>query len=846
MKNKNNKSPKIASWILSKLVEKNLEYGAMGDFEEQFHIMIKQKKIWKARLFYWLQIAAVLPSFFSNFFFGSIAMFKNYLLITLRNLWKQKLFSFIKISGLAIGLAVTMLILLWVQDEFSYDKFHDNIDRIFTVLMDFNDRNGVKSYSDGTPGLLWSTLKSEYPEIENATKCFPSLHCPLKYENEIFYATGYVGEPSFFEIFSFPFIKGDPASALTNPNSIVLTEETAQKYFGDKDPVGKNVTLDFWREFDLQVTGIINNIPKNSTIRLDFIIPFAVVKQLGFDSDSWGGGNYVTFILLRDKNQSKEVHEKITGILEKHYPESRSESQSKLYLQPFSRRYLHNFGGGGSIIYVYIFSTLALFILLIACINFMNLSTAHSASRMKEIGVRKVIGAGRKQLRLQFIGESILFAFISLLIAMVLVYIFLPALNNLSGKQISINLTGPMTIYFVLIALITGFISGVYPAFFLSSFQPVKIFKGRVKPGSKSPLLRKGLVVFQFSLSVFLIVCSMLIYSQLDYFKNRELGFSKDCILTFNMSSSLVRNYEAVKSKLLENPDILSMTASHSSFTGRNSGIGDANWEGKETDEKIQMNIHSVDYDYLETFGLEMVDGRFFSQKFSTDEEEGIILNEKAIEVMNIQNPIGKQFWFPFMNNTERRGKIIGIIKDYNINSLHSELMPLVLIVAPWWYHNVYIKISPGDIPKTIDFIESSIKTIVPDYIFDYTFLDEEINKLYRREQTMGTLIRFAMFLAIFVSCIGLFALAAFTSEQRTKEVGIRKALGASTPSIVLLLSKEFLVCVTLSGLIAWPVSYYVMNKWLQNFAYRINIGFEVFLFSGIIAFLISMATVSY
>jgi putative ABC transport system permease protein len=735
-----------------------------------------------------------------------------------------------------------VLILLWVQDEFSYDRFHRNADRVYRILSCSQRPDGSTSCWDGTPGLLASTLQTDYPEIEKGLRFVPGIRCPVRFEDKKFYQVCGATESSFFEIFSFPFVQGNARTALNSPGTIVLTETAANKYFGSENALGKSLKLNFWRFNEpLKVTGVIKDVPLNTHFRFDCLIHFSVLRAVGWDIDAWGGKNNKTYVLLGSNANQIEVENKIRDIYKEHY----TESSSAIRLEPITRIHLYDANGGGAISYVYIFITLGIFILLIACVNFMNLSTARSSIRAKEVGMRKVIGANRQQLRLQFLGESTLMSLTALGFAVLLARIFLPLFNNLAGKQMALSLSGFTVIAFLLIALFTGIVSGVYPAIYLSSFQPQKIFKGNPSSGKRTPLLRKGLVVFQFTVSIFLIITASVVFNQLKFIRSKELGFQKDHVLSFQISSELSNNYLALKQELLRNPDVLAMTVNHSSFLGQNSSTSSVSWEGMPEGHEVQMLIHSVDFDYKETFGLKLSEGRFFSKDFATDMKEGVVLNEAAVRAMGIEDPIGKKFFCPTpAGNVD--GKIIGVMKDYHVASLHSRIQPLVMVVIPGWYKDFYIRIRPDNVPKTLAFLEAKTREIIPEYIFEYTFLDERIENLYKAEMRQGKISQILTGISIIISCLGLFGLVSFTSERRTKEIGIRKVLGASIAGIIRLLSKEFLVWVLVANLFAWPLAYYFLNKWLQNFAFRVPLEIGVFIFSGLLTLIIALLTVTF
>jgi len=515
-----------------------------------------------------------------------------------------------------------------------------------------------------------------------------------------------------------------------------------------------------------------------------------------------------------------------------------------LSLQPVTRLHLYNFaGGGGLITYVYVFSAMAFFILLIACINFMNLTTAKSAARAKEVGLRKTVGAHKSDLIRQFFSESILLTVISLLFGIIFVALFLPVFNSLTGKQFTIEFLSKMHAIsgIVGITLLTGFIAGSYPALFLSHFQPVKVLKGTISAGAKSATFRKILVVTQFSLSIFLIFGTLIIYNQLNYMRNRELGFNKENIVYTSIGGRFRQNIETIKTEMLRNPNIIGLTLTDVApyRWQSNAGVGDVHWEGK-TNQAVKMVVTSVDHDYLETFDLKIVQGRFFSGDYPTDVSEAYVINEAAVRAMELDSPIGKE-----LRIWNERGKIIGVVKDYHFESLHREIIPMAMRIRPEWLGTVCIRINPDNTSAALSFIEKKWKEIYPEYPFEYSFLDDTIRSQYRSEESVGKIFKYFTFLAIFISCLGLFGLALYTTEQRTKEIGIRKVLGASVPRLALLLSKEFMKWVLLANVIAWPAAWYIMNKWLQNFAYKTNIRLWTFLLSGVLALLISFVTVS-
>jgi len=762
----------------------------------------------------------------------------NYFKIALRRIRRQKGYAFINIAGLALGLTCCILIFFWVQHELSYDRFHENADRIFRVLRVWPESN---EYGPEGPGPLGPTLKADYPEIIDVARLFPPPARPLQHEDKVFHITALGVDPSFLNIFSFPFVRGDTRTSFEDPAFIILTEDTARKYFGDEDPIGKVMRYEWWsRWLEFHVTGIIENVPSNSHLQFEALIPFDFVTASGMAIDRWDAIAYHAYVQLEEKTDYKNLDSKIAGVLKIYSPDYKAE----IHLEPLSRIHLHNYFGGGPIAYVYIFSIIGILILLIACFNFMNLSTARSMTRAKEVGLRKVVGSSRRQLIQQFLGEAVVLSFLALGLALVLVQLLLPSVNRITGTSLRMSLSPSDIILLICLALITGLAAGIYPAFLLSSFRPASAIKGTHTLTSKRSPLRRVLVISQFVISIVLIICVTFIYKQLDFIRNRELGFQKTHILTLTMGGSFWDKYETIQQEILSNPRVLSMTQTNFSFP---SGFGTSHvwWEGKADDENIFMSIRSVDFDFQKTFGIEMIEGRFFSREFPTDVLESYILNEKAIEFMGLESPVGKAFscQIPFADG---KGKIIGVVKDFHFQSLHNEIQPLIVMIHPYWRTHCHFKISSENMPSTLAFIDSKLKELVPEYPFELRFLEENIDRLYGTEQRIGNLVKYGTILAVFVACMGLFGLASFTAQQRTKEIGIRKVLGASLSGVIYLFSKDFTKWVLLANVIAWPVSYFVMHKWLQGFAYRTPMGWEVFAFAILLVLGITLITISY
>lgn len=759
-------------------------------------------------------------------------MFKNVLKTTFRNIRKQKAFSFINIFGLAVGIACCALALLWIQYEISYDKFHQNADRIYRVLFT-NAKHD--DYSPNVPGGLADYLKETFPEIIDAT-ITGSSNINLNYGEKGFFSTGFFIHPSFFDMFTYPFVQGDPNTAFSQPLSIVLSEDLAKKLFGDEDPLGKMVKVE--NATPIKVTGVIQKIPKNSTIQFDFLLPYELAPASMKKFDVWSPHVYV---LLQKNSSVEELNDKIAGVHAVHNPKA---THVVACLSPFSETHLHVFTGGGLITYIYIFSALALFILLIACFNFMNLSTARYETRFREIGIKKVVGSTRFQLITQFLFESVLSAVVALFFAGILIFILLPIVNNILGYQLNLHYSHMFIFGIIAITLGAGLVAGTYPALYLSAFRPVDILKGSVFPDKKyhSSLFRKILVVSQFTISIGFIICAVMIFKQLDYIRSKDLGFDKDYIIRVSMQGNLRRQSQVLKRELLKNPGVENASVTVNKFLGWWSSSS-VSWEGKTSEKHVILGYNWVDYDYLETFGMELAEGRFFSQEIRSDAKDAFVINETAVRTMGLTDPLGKEIVRSPGSRHEDSGKIIGVIKDYHSESLHGEIRPFCLMLATSG-SNMNIRIGAENIPQTIDHIGKSIAEIAPGHPFVYRFLDEEIESLYRIDRLVGELIPLITFVAIIISCLGLFGLAAFSVERRTKEIGIRKVLGASIANIVKLMSREFLILVLAANIVSWPVSWYIMNRWLQNFAYRTSVDIWIFFAAGLTALSIAFLTV--
>ncbi|MFC1726389.1 ABC transporter permease [candidate division KSB1 bacterium] len=845
---KHNKPPGVVSLIFKLLFPDNGSYTTIGDLEEAYNLMVKKDGRFRAYIWYWGQFFKAVFPLIINSIIWSFAMFNNYFKIALRNIRKQKGYSIIKISSLAIGMACCILMLLWVQDEFSYDNFHKNGDQLYRVIFEKHKPDVITHDARGA-NATGPALKDQYPEIVDFTRFRDRVTGWLvRYGDKSFTNNRMcVADPSFFTMFTFPFIAGDPETALAEPFSMVISESMAKKYFDNEDPLGKTIKLE---TADFKVTGVIKDVPANSHIQFDYVFPILHMDDWWGDPlDSWRRDfRFTTFVQLSQNSSWEDVSKKISesNIIRRNFPES---TTARIYLQPLKKIHLYSnynldSSGRGDISTVYIFIITASCILLIACINYMNLTTARYYNRAKEIGIRKVAGATRKNIITQFFGESILLSFFAFIISILLVLFLLPVFNNLSGKELSINITENFSLIlgFSLIVFFTGIISGSYPALFISSLKPVKIIKNTLsEKGRSRSIFRKTLVVIQFTFTIILIIGSIVIYKQLQFITKKDLGFNKENIISLYPEEIILRNFETVRGELLKNPRILSISKglTPTGWYGLNSDTRPIDWEGNEAGESILILRWSADYDYLNTFGMELKEGRFFSPEFSND-TLNYILNETAVKEMGIESPLGK--WFSYGG---RKGTIIGILKDFHQVSLRRRILPLLLFFEGGFPH-MNIRISPDDIPNTLTFLEEYWKKFVPDSPFRYNFVDEDIESFYSGERKTSTIFKYFTILAVFISCLGLFGLASYMAEQKTKEIGIRKVLGASSVNITNLFSREFLILIIISIIIACPAGYVFMNKWLQNFTFKTNVGIDTFIFSGIITIGIVLITVIY
>jgi len=783
-------------------------------------------------------------------------MFGNYLKTALRNILRNKGYSTINISGLAIGMACCFLILLFVQDELSYDKYHGKADRIYRLVA-LNKSGGEERHLAPIGAPVGEAFANAFPEIQKAARFNRGERVLVTYRDKRFFEERFFyADPAAFDIFSFPIVKGNLQTALSAPFAVVITESVAYKYFGREDPVGKSIILD--NEHNYHITAVMRDVPSNSHFRFDFLASLETLADLHGERFLKHPGYmaFYTYLLLEENADPKELQMKFEGMVKQSYGE-RIASMRSFYLQPLKGIHLHSrleyeIEANSSISFIYAYSAIALFLLLIAAFNYMNLSTARSAKRAREVGMRKVLGALRLQLVKQFLGESVVLSVLSLFLSLVFVWLSLPLFNSLTGKQLGFSFISNIVLLLSLAAIVAavGILGGFYPAIFLSGFEPIRTLKGRLATYGKSASFRRLLVLAQFTISIILIIGTFVIRNQLHYLRSQNLGFDKEQVVVMPMhDQDTTKAYELIKAEILKNPSVLSATAS-SSVPGKPVTSIAYRPEGLPEDQHVSMDTYFVDDDFLRTLSIEVAAGRGFSQEFATDEESAFILNETAVRELSWDDPLNKQVVWPSdlrrQDAIVKKGQVVGVVKDFHVTSLHESIGPVLLQVRPSSFQYISARISTGDIPNTLSFFRQKWSQFSPAFPFEYSFLDEDFDRLYRADEKVGRIIGIFSILAILVACLGLFGLASYATEQRTKEIGIRKVLGSSITGIILLLSKEFTKWVLIANVIAWPVAYYAMKRWLGNFAYRAGIGLEIFILSGFLAFTIALITVSY
>jgi ABC-type antimicrobial peptide transport system permease subunit len=773
-------------------------------------------------------------------------MFKNYFKTALRNLWKNKVFSFINVMGLALGLACSLLIMLWVNDEYKIDSFHKNGSQLYSIY-EKQYRDGTIDAFFGSPGVLADEMKRVLPQVQYATNYAWDELSTFEANNKIIKENGNHAGPDFFKMFTYPLLEGNAEKALKSPSDIAISKKMADEFFGSPaKAIGK--TIRYQNNTDFKISAVFDDVPDNSTTKFDYILTWKKFLEGNSWAKDWTNNGPACFVMLRKGADAALFQSKISRFLDAYNKEQTKHSYIRLGMLRYGDVYLHsNFDkngniSGGRIQYVTLFSIVALFILLIACINFMNLTTARSVKRAKEIGVRKVIGAVRFALVKQFVGEALFIVSIATVVALFLVLLVLPSFNQLTAKEIHFPFANPVFWLSITgLLLVTGFISGSYPALYLSSFKPVKVLKGLPKFSNSALWFRKGLVVFQFMLSIILIIGTIVVGKQVNYIQTMNLGYDRENLLYIPMEGDLIPKYELFKNEILDMPGIKDVSRITDNPTKIENGTGGVQWTGKDPNADIEFTQSAVGYDFAKTMHLQFTQGRDFSKDFPTD-SVGYLINESALKIIGYKDPIGKPltFW-------GKPGTIIGVLKDFHFNSLHTPINPLVLRLGEdIGWGSALVRTEPGRTKEALASLSKVCKGLNPKFPFTYKFSDEEYAKLYKSEQVVGQLAKYFAFLGIFISCLGLLGLVMFTAEQRTKEFGIRKVLGATPGTLFNLLSKEFLLLVIVAMIIASPLAWLAMNNWLKDYAYRIDISWWMFVIAGVAAIVIALITVSF
>lgn len=848
-KKQNTSLPFWARILLRLFVSEEDHEQFCGDFEETYSVRKKTDGRRKAKWFLFRLLLGSIPDFLlSRIYWGGI-MLTKYLKISFRNMKRNLSHTIINITGLVIGIASFMLIMLWVKDETSFDTFHKNYENLYRVTYDFLEDDGRGFH---TPGKLSAALVEELPEVITSVRVMPQTGVTeVKYEDKGFYETNvFYTDPSFFEVFSYPIVYGEKEKLFTDPNSVVISQRTAEKYFGKENPVGKVIKM--WGGSDFRIAGVIKNIP-NSHLSIDFLVPNERLKQWWGGADDWESFVDHTYVLLHTNSDLINLEKKIADIVFANVPRAKK-AINQFILQPVSNIHLDSdvAGGntaGGDGTYVTVFTLVAFIILLIACINFMNLSTGTSMKRRKEVGLRKVIGSTRYQLIKQFLTESLFITALSAVLAVGLVQVLLPFFNQLYVKELYLDFSD-LSMYLTLgvIIIVTGLIAGSYPALYLSSFSPVSILKSKSVSRLLGLSLRKSLVVVQYTLSIALIICTILIYRQINYMQTQKLGFNSENIIYIEAKGDLSWKYETARNELLKSPDI-SEVALKRKPPMQEDWWGGINWEGKDPELSISCETTAVDFNYLDMMNFKIVQGRNFSRERTTDTANAVIVNETAVEMMGFENPIGQKIKYL----GSREAEIIGVIEDAHVASLKYPIRSQIYYISTnasedkihlWGV--ILIKLKSANLENALGAVENVWEEFNPGYPFEYHFVSDEIDRLYQNEQKVGTLFGYFTTLAVIISSLGLFGLALLTAEQRRKEIGIRKVNGASTSEVVTLLNKDFIKSVTIAWLLAIPLAYYVTMKWLESFAYKSDMPIWIFIAAGILVIFIAIFTVSW
>ena len=772
-------------------------------------------------------------------------MLKNIFRIIFRNISRQKGSTFINVAGMAVGMAASLLILMWVLDELSYDKFNKNAGNIYLVAQD-QYYTGDRYRVPVTPYPCGPVWEQRIPEIREMTRWVRQSKTLFRQGEKVFYEDNVrAADPTVFSVFTLPLAMGDVQTALSNPHSIVLSGKLALKYFGKANPVGKILMMENRTPFT--VTAVMHEIPENSTLTADAIIPFSFLKESGVSNDNWGNNEIFTFIQLEKGADIIAVGKKLTSIILERNPQA----NAKFFPFPLLQMRLHSqwgFGDGkGDIVNIYIFIAIATFVLLIACINFINLVTARSETRGKEIGIKKVAGANRLAMICQFMVESMTVVMISLIIALILVGLLLGVFNTISGKHFTLTDIFQLKFIagFIIVGVVTGFLSGIYPSFYLSSLKPVLVLKGETVTGKRNGRLRKILVIVQFSLSIFIALGAIFGYLQLKYMQEKELGFDKENLVCIPMSANIRKKYYSLKKELLRESQIAGVTAASWNPANIGSNSGGASWDGKDPKQNVLIGTNGVDYDYLQTLKMKLVSGRGFSPDFrgdmARDSTGNFLVNEEVAKLMGGGDVVGKRFDFGV------HGKIVGVMKNFHFEGAGNPILPIAFNLTDTAYLNVIlVRLLAGDLPVSLKALEKTWHRVIPDYPLEYTFVDQDYEMIFQNGVRMGLLLKYLTIVGVIIACLGLYGLSAYAASRRTREIGVRKVMGAGIMSVIYALSKDFMILVVIAIAIAFPIGWYVIGKMLKEFAYRINLNWMVFGAIGLGALVVALVTVSF
>ena len=773
-------------------------------------------------------------------------MIQNFFRIAFRNIARHKVFTLINVTGLAVGLAASLLIVLWIQDELAYEKFNDNAENLFRVEED-QFYSGKRYHVTVTPSPSGPVWKEKIPEIIEQTRLNRIPRILFRRDDKIFFESAIVAADSgLFKMFTLPLLMGDPATVLNSPYSIVLSDKLAKKYFGGNNPVGQSITVE--NKYQFMVTGVMKEIPKNSIFTFEGVVPYSFMNEIGTISDSWGSNSIFTFVQLEKGSDITEVNKKLTDVVLEYYPET----TTKFLLFPLLAIHLHGqFGfeeNNGPVTVIYIFTLIAVFVLLIACFNFINLSTAKASSRAKEIGIKKVAGADRKALMIQFMSESLLLVTLSMILALILVGLSLQVFNNISGKAFVLaDLLQPgFIVSFISVGICAGIISGLYPAIYLSSLKPVSIIRGDGFAGKGNGRLRQVLVVIQFTLSILIAIAAVFMFMQLKFLQTKDLGFDKEDLVSIPMSQNMKGKYYSLKRELLKETLIRGVTASRGNPVMLGSNSGGARWDGKDPEKHVLIGTNGIDYDYLETMKMELVSGRDFSRDFqgdmARDTTGNFLVNEEVAKIMDIGDPVGKNFSFMGLNGT-----IVGVLKNFHFKGADQPIEPMAFALADTNYLNVIlIRLTPGKRAESIKSLEETWSRIVPEFPLEYTFIDEDYDRLFRVQIRLTGLLKYFTILALIIASLGLYGLSAYSTERRTNEAGIRKVMGADSLRIIISMAREYIVLVLISLLISLPAGWIIVDRLLKQFAYRIDLRLSVFAAIAVGALFIALLTVSF